>query len=81
MIAKLKKINAKQTMLYLVITLTSLSNYGNSVFTNALGTIHKVHTLRFGDFQTLPPLYSFKQKTNVIKTIDVRFCLEPLLPP
>ena len=31
------------------------------------GTIHKVHTLKFGDCQTPP---------NVIKTIDVRFCLD-----
>ena len=43
-------INAKQTMLYLVVTLTSLSNYENSVFTNALATTHKVRTLKFGDF-------------------------------
>ena len=43
-------INAKQTMLYFVVTLTSLSNYGNSVFNNALGTTHKLRTLKFGDF-------------------------------
>ena len=47
-------------MLYFVITLPSLSNYGNSVFNNALGTIHKVHTPKFGDFETLhPPFVRF----------------------
>ena len=46
------------------------------------GTIHKVRTLKFGDFQThSPPLYTFKQQNDVLKTIDVRFCLEPLHLP
>ena len=27
-----------------------------------------------------PPLYAFKQYNDVIKTIDVRFCLDPLSP-
>ena len=37
--------------------------------------------IKFGDFQT-PPflLYAFKQYNDVIKTIDVRFCLHPLPP-
>ena len=46
------------------------------------GTIHKVRTLKFGDFQTPPPpLYAFKQQNDVMKTIDVRFCLDSLPPP
>ena len=41
-------------MLYFLVTLTSLSNYENSVFTNALGTTHKVRTLKFSDFIDTP---------------------------
>ena len=45
----------------------------------AVGTIHKVRTLKFGNFQTpLPPLYAFKQQKDFIKTIDKQFCLETL---
>ena len=41
--------------------------------------------LKFDDFQTPPPppppsLYAFKQWNDDIKTIDVRFCLDPLPP-
>ena len=37
-----------------------------------LGIIHKVRTLKCGDFQTShPPLHAFKQQKDVIKTIDV----------
>ena len=43
------------------------------------GTIHKVRTFKFGDFQTTSPLlYDFKQQTDVTKIIDVRFCPDPL---
>ena len=43
--------------------------------------IHKVCSLKFSDFQTLSPLYALKQYNDVIKTIDVHFCLEHLPPP
>ena len=29
----------------------------------------------------LPPFYAFKEKNDVIKTIDVHICLDPLPPP
>ena len=45
-----------------------------------LGTMYKVGTLKVGDFQTPPPLDAFKQKNDVMKIIDVRFCLDPLPP-
>ena len=44
-------------------------------------TIQKVRTLKFGDFKTPLPSYAFKQKNDVIKTIDVRFYSDPLPPP
>ena len=47
-----------------------------------LGTIHKVRTLKYGDFQTPnPPLYASKEQNDVIKTINLRFCLDLLPPP
>ena len=43
-------------------------------------TIHKVYTIKFVDFHTPSPLlYAFEQLSDVIKTIKVRFCLDPSL--
>ena len=54
-------INAKQTMLYFVVTLASLSNSVNSVYTHALSITHKVRTLKFSDFRHPYP-YAFLNK-------------------
>ena len=32
-------------------------------------------------FRHLPPFYAFKQKNEVIKTMNVRICVDPLPPP
>ena len=59
-----------------------MSQKSYAIMKSFIGTIHEVSTFKIGDFQTPPTsLYAFKQQNDVLKTTDVRFCLDLLPQP